>query len=1194
MLTWTALVIATIAAPQPVSFKADVAPILVSKCLGCHNDRKAANGLNMKTFALLKQGGKTGGDETLVPGDPDASYLIEVIRPDASPRMPLKQPPLSDPQIATLERWVKEGARFDGDSESVTSIATLVDPLSDLPKVAVTVPTSDPIASVAFSADGGTIAAGSGKAVILFDARTGKQTATLGDHAGPVTSVALSASGSTLIAAGGRAGQFGFVTIWDLATRTRRHDLRGHTDAILAASLSPDGRWLATASYDRMVKLWDVGQGRELRTLKEHTDAVHAVAFSPDGTRVASGGADRTVKVWDAPTGKRLVSFSESTGEVYAVAFELTGKTLYAGGVDRSIRAWDLNGQGGSLLKSVFAHDAAVLRLVVAPGGTSIVSTGEDKAVKSWELPSLKPLNRLGNQPDWPQAISIHPDGTKLAVGRYDGSLALLDASTGKSLLSLRNAPQSVPPTPKTKPQLARNATLNPPSPRGGLKGTTLRVALSGVGVGQAVGVSFDDPGLGATIVPLPKPDPNRLDIDLTIAKSVAAGPHQFTVQGPLGVPLAKPFVVFEHPETSEVEPNDDPAKVKPQALPATLVGTIERPGDVDAWRFETKTGQKLVFETVAKSVGSTLDAILTLLDESGHPIASASAGPTTPDPVLVVTAPKDDVLTLVVTDAQFGGDGNHFYRINAGRLPHVTSVFPLGMRRGETSKFELRGVNIAPDLELRSTEPAGSLVPVSPGSSARVVVTEGLQAVEAQDSAPPRAIAMPGAASGRIDRDGDIDLYKFDAKKSRRVIVEVYGRRLGSPIDPVLEILDAQGKAIPRAVLRPVEETNIAFRDHPSTIRAVRLLKWDDLVIGDHLLVGRELMRLAALPRNPDDDAIFWGLGTERTDPGERIAFLETTPEQHPLGQPMTKVEIHPPGAKFPDGGIAPVVLHYQNDDGGPGFGKDSRVTFDPPADGSYLIRVEDVRGLGGPEFGYHLVVRSPHPDFTMSLSTDDPNIPRGGATIIRVDLIRQDGFDSAVDVVVEGLPPGVTATSARIEPEAFTADLLLMADESAPAFAPPSWRVVARSVADSPGDAIIRHDLDPGGRFGGRITVTPPADFQITATPASVRIQPGERVEVTLAVKRGPAFAGRVPIDVRNLPLGVRVLNIGLNGVLVTEQQTSRSIFLYAEPWVKTVERPFYAVGRIEAAAMSSSSSPIALIVEPSSTGRPPRVPR
>ncbi len=78
------------------------------------------------------------------------------------------------------------------------------------------------------------------------------------------------------------------------------------------------------------------------------------------------------------------------------------------------------------------------------------------------------------------------------------------------------------------------------------------------------------------------------------------------------------------------------------------------------------------------------------------------------------------------------------------------------------------------------------------------------------------------------------------------------------------------------------------------------------------------------------------------------------------------------------------------------------------------------------------------------------------------------------------------------------------------------------------------------------------------------------------------------------RNLPRGVRVLDVGLNGVLVTEARRERTVWLYAEPWVEATERPFYAVGKAEAAGTEHSSPPIGLVVrpparEPSPAGSP-----
>ncbi len=165
----------------------------------------------------------------------------------------------------------------------------------------------------------------------------------------------------------------------------------------------------------------------------------------------------------------------------------------------------------------------------------------------------------------------------------------------------------------------------------------------------------------------------------------------------------------------------------------------------------------------------------------------------------------------------------------------------------------------------------------------------------------------FPGGVSGHIGHDGDVDLYRFHGKKGDRIIVELYGRRLGSPIDSIVSILDNAGRPIARAVLRPVDQTEMAFRDHPATAPAIRLTRWNNLAINDYILFGRELGRIQALPRNLDDDSVFWN------QQGQRLAMLETTPEQHPMGQPMYKVEIHPPGTVFPPGGVPVHGAHLQ-----------------------------------------------------------------------------------------------------------------------------------------------------------------------------------------------------------------------------------------------------------------------------------------
>lgn len=1191
---------------RPVSFREDVAPILVRSCLGCHDDRKAKSGLNMKTFALLRQGGETLAEGILEPGDPDASYLIELVRPDGEPRMPYKQKPLSDDEIATLERWVAQGAKFDGSSESETLIASLIDPLKNLPKISPEVPTSAPITALAYAPDGQRLAAAIGTEVLIFDAAKGQPVATLTDHPGPLKALRFTTDGKALIAAGGRAGMFGSLIVWNVESKTRLYDLRGHADQILAIDLAPDGRTLISGSYDGLAKLWDIVEGQELKTLKEHTDAIYGVAFAPDGKTVATASGDRTVKVWDVASGRKRASLSDATAELYAATFAPDGKTLFAAGVDRSIRAYTIDGDTITLARSAFAHDAAVIRLVVAPDGQTLLSSGEDKVVKFWDLATLEPRATLGDQPDWPLALAVSPDGSKLAVGRYDGSLAVFDAKTHKPLVTLREAPKPEPPEP-AKPELVRNATLGPPSPRGASRGQTITITLGGNGIGQTKAIHFPEPGIQATLKPLEKPNPNAIQAVLTIAPDARVGVHRFFVRTPIGTPGAQSFAVSAFEERPEVEPNDDPSKAPAVALPATLNGTIDKPGEVDHFRFEAKAGQSLVFETLARGLGSGLNGMLTLLDDSGRVVAEALNSEGGLDPLLIASIPRDGSYTLRVADMDLGGSGNHFYRIQAGTFPYVESIFPLsyvpaGGPEGGASRIEIRGVNLS-GLTSVEVPPGGPTTPwtirelplaLSDGSrpiNRTLVMTAGDRVIEDEaNDEPAKAdpIAMPGGVSGRIETPGDVDHFAFPAKQGRKVVVEVYGRRLGTPIDPVIEILDAEGKPVPRAVLRPVEETAVQFRDHNSTGRNVRLTwPWDGFAVGDTILVGRELTRIHELPRNPDDDAVLWGLGHGRTRPGARLALLGTTPEHHPMGQPIYKVEVHPPGTTFPPGGVPPVTLDYRNDDGGPGFQKDAFLIFDPPADGTYLVRVEDVRGLGGETYGYQVVVRDPKPDFTVSLGTENPNVPRGGAIAVPVEVRRIDGYRGPVEVWIEGLPAGITATSAVVEADQYIADILFAADASAPAFPEGHWVVKAKAqVGESPAD-VVEHTIDPGGPDGGWITVTPEPNLKVGFRPDRVVIRPGERVEMTLTIERRNGFQGRVPINVMNLPFGVRVLHIGLNGVLVTESQTERSIFLYAEPWVKPMERPFYAVARCEAAGTDDSTAPIPLVVLPAPSG-------
>src|SRR5205823_5105290 len=121
------------------------------------------------------------------------------------------------------------------------------------------------------------------------------------------------------------------------------------------------------------------------------------------------------------------------------------------------------------------------------------------------------------------------------------------------------------------------------------------------------------------------------------------------------------------------------------------------------------------------------------------------------------------------------------------------------------------------------------------------------------------------------------------------------------------------------------------------------------------------------------------------------------------------------------------------QNDDGGPGYGKDSMLTFVAPADGTYRVRVRDANGAGGPGYAYRVTVRPPRPDFLVSFSPTAPVVSKGGAAPISVTVTRRDGYEGPIAVRLENLPPGFAAPPTFIESGQTTTAFALTATTNA-----------------------------------------------------------------------------------------------------------------------------------------------------------------
>jgi WD40 repeat protein len=427
----------THAQQELLSYERHIAPLFAEKCAACHNHTTRQGGLNLESYVALRSGGNRG--DAIAPGKSAESLLVKYLEGTLKPQMPFGDK-LAAADITRIKRWIDDGApqavavAMPVNKEPVTAEKIAAAMRAEPPAIKPTKPVSAAINSLAFNADGTRLAVARYQSIELHDPRTPQPLATLGVHANEVRSVAFNPDGTRLAAAGGNPGQFGEIKLWDVASGKEIKTWRGHRDNIYAIAFSPDGKLLATCSYDKLIKLWDAATGAEIKTLKDHTDAVFTIAFSPDGKWLASGAADRTVKIWDVATGTRLYTMSESLDTVHSVTFHPSGKLLAGAGADRTLRVWSLGATEGKQLRSLIGHEDAINLIHFAPDGKTLVTTGADKALKFWDAETLIETHEAERQSDWVFGMAYSPDGKRLAVGRYDGTLAIYDALTGSAL----------------------------------------------------------------------------------------------------------------------------------------------------------------------------------------------------------------------------------------------------------------------------------------------------------------------------------------------------------------------------------------------------------------------------------------------------------------------------------------------------------------------------------------------------------------------------------------------------------------------------------------------------------------------------------------------------------------------------------------------------------------------------------------
>lgn len=432
------------------------------------------------------------------------------------------------------------------------------------------------------------------------------------------------------------------------------------------------------------------------------------------------------------------------------------------------------------------------------------------------------------------------------------------------------------------------------------------------------------------------------------------------------------------------------------------------------------------------------------------------------------------------------------------------------------------------------------------------------------------QAIQVPARISGHIDGSGDSDTdhFRFAAKAGQEWVIEVNAARNKSPLDSRIAVLHPDGSPVPRVLLRAVRDSYFTFRGKNSDIADdFRVHNWEEMELNEFLYANGEVVRLWLYPRGPDSGfKVYPGRG-------KRHGFFDTTPIAHALHEPCYIVEPYPVGTEFIPNGLPTFTINYENDDDPRRkMGKDSKLFFTVPRDGQYIVRIEDTRGFSGDDYKYELTVRPRQPGFKVRLTGANPTVNPGSGREFSVVADRLDGFEGPIRVDIGGVPDGFYVTTPIIieagQEMAFgtinaAPDAKAPSDEKAKATTVTATAFVNREKVQHTVGSLGTIKLAEKKQL--LVTLKPNRESgpAVPGRPFELTISPGETITAHVVVERN-GMKGRIDFGKddsgRNLPHGVYVDNIGLNGLMIVDGQSEREFFITAAKWVPETTRMFH----------------------------------
>lgn len=623
--------------------------------------------------------------------------------------------------------------------------------------------------------------------------------------------------------------------------------------------------------------------------------------------------------------------------------------------------------------------------------------------------------------------------------------------------------------------------------PRGGQRGTEVELAFNGERLGDALEVVFYEPGL--EVIDFKVENDKLVKVKVKLGSDQTPGIRHLRLRTKSGLSKVHNFAVSALPVVAEVEPNNDFASPQVISNNVTISGTVTNE-DVDYFAIEAKAGERLTAEVVGIRLGDSMfDPYVAILNANRFELAgSDDAAFASQDGVASIIAPADGKYIVMVRESSYGGSGDSFYQLHIGNYPRPVAIVPAGGKPGSqvtvtfhgdikgpfTRDFTLPALDSLPsssplNFTLAATDDSGT----SPtGNPFRLSDLENVIEAEPNDSMEQVPLSiLPAALNGILQAEGDRDLFAFDAKKGENYEFVVYGRRLRSEIDSVLQIWNSKGNAVANGDDSPgTPDSQLRFNCPEDGKYFV--------MIRDHLGRGGagyhyriEGTRVSPRVDFSINEFVQFREDTLELPAGGRLPFLVTATRRDVGGPVEFKGENLPPGVTVEapplDGGqgVAQVVL-VAAPDASLGV-KMSQIVGriadpnQPNLDVSNRIRQDAimVRGQNNRPFydeplpALGIAVVEPVP---FSVEIVQPKVPliKNGPMKLKVVAKREGEFKGPIKVELLQNPPGVNSSRNTVIAEGQTEAFI---DVNAAGNAPVGeWKICVRCNADIGGSRI------------------------------------------------------------------------------------------------------------------------------------------